>query len=69
MDTKNFLQINIYNAGLKMINIQNIALIEDINSMTKVTLNITDSSKTFISFNVNENYVNFTRRLAQLDQK
>lgn len=43
----------ITNEGNKSINIENIALIENINNRTIITLNVKKSSETNISFEVN----------------
>lgn len=43
----------ITNEGNKSINIENIALIENINNKTIITLNVKKSSETNISFEVN----------------
>lgn len=67
METKNFIQIITPNHGLKMINIHNIAIIEEKNKITKLTLNILGVDNLPVTYDVNEDYVSFTLRIAKID--
>ena len=67
METKNFIQIDVKHQGFKMINIHNIALIEIKDQMTKITLNILGVDNHPITYDVNEDYVKFTLRIAKID--
>lgn len=54
-------------SGNKTINVNNIALIENINNQTKITLNIKNDTGNNISFTVNLPYSQIASEITQKD--
>lgn len=54
-------------SGNKTINVNNIALIENINNQTKITLNIKNDTGNNISFTVNLPYSQISSEITQKD--
>ena len=54
-------------AGNKTINVNNIALIEDFNNNTRITLNVKNENGNYISFIVNSSWSTVASEITQKD--
>ena len=69
MNSKKFMSILVKNSSSKMVNINNIALVEaTVNNAVRLTLNVKDEEGRTIVFELDQDYPSFTQNLREMDE-